>query len=483
MTKLNLPKLISELCSFPAETQFLEFKHNNCEPERIGRIISGLANSAMLEKERKAYLVWGVEDKTHEVVGTTVRLADHKKGNENFIHWLSTHLDPKIHLEYHSCEIDGKHIELIEIEPGYDRPVRFNGVAYFRINSITKKLLDYPNTERVLWDITNKVDFEDGIARAHMSRDELLQNFDVQSFGAALYSRGLSVDNMILNFKLDGLIYSDNQGGYDVTNLFCICAARNIQNFASVASKSVRVISYKSDNKLFADDDITGRLGYVLGFTKILKFIMDRVGSVEIMTHGVRTTKYNIPEIAIREILANALIHQDLTKRRECPRVEIFTDKVVITNSGSPLISTDRFIDAPPQSRNEKLAQIMRKVGICEMRGSGVDRALLNIEGRSLAPPLFQDVEGSTVVTIYMNKNFNSFTKEDRVRACYQHACLGYVSNNPMGNSSLRERFGLNANQYQQVSSIIRESIADGLIKPLREDQGNKYARYVPIWA
>src|SRR5262249_794275 len=151
--------------------------------------------------------------------------------------------------------------------------------------------------------------------------------------------------------------------------------------------------------------------------------------------------------------------------------IEIFTDKIEITNPGSPLVDTDRFIDAPARSRNERLAALMRRAGFAEERGSGVDRAVEAIEDQALPPPLFRSVGNSTVVTIYCPGVFAQMTRDDRIRACYQHACLRFLAGDPMRNATLRRRLGLNDNQHPQISLVIRDAIDAHLIKPLDEDQ------------
>ncbi len=86
------------------------------------------------------------------------------------------------------------------------------------------------------------------------------------------------------------------------------------------------------------------------------------------------------PELAIRELVANALIHQDFSVTGAGPTVEIFDDRIDITNPGEPLVDTQRFLDTPPRSRNEALASLMRRARICEERGSGIDKVVLEVE-------------------------------------------------------------------------------------------------------
>jgi hypothetical protein len=99
-----------------------------------------------------------------------------------------------------------------------------------------------------------------------------------------------------------------------------------------------------------------------------------------------------------------------------------------------------------------------------------------------MTPPLFQVVENSMVVTVYAAKSFAAMSKDDRIRACYQHASVRWEAGMLMSNQSLRDRFGLSQGQYQ-VSIVIAEAREAGLIKPQDEGQANRVARYLPWWA
>jgi len=189
------------------------------------------------------------------------------------------------------------------------------------------------------------------------------------------------------------------------------------------------------------------------------------------------------PEPAIRELIPNALIHQDLSVTGAGPMVEIFSDRMEITNPGFPLVKTERFLDTPPRSRNETLASFMRRVGICEERGSGVDKVVFQTEFYQLPAPIFETVEDSTRAILFAHKPLREMDRADRSRACYLHACLRYVERDPMTNSSLRKRFGIAEKNSAMASRIIREAMEDQLVKPYDPNQGKKYARYLPYWA
>lgn len=185
------------------------------------------------------------------------------------------------------------------------------------------------------------------------------------------------------------------------------------------------------------------------------------------------------PEIAVRELVANSLIHQDFTVRGAGPMVEIFPDRMEISNPGVPLIDTLRFMDEPPQSRNEALAALMRRMSICEERGSGIDKVITAVEAYQLPAPDFRVAGESTVVVLLGPRGFADMDKGDRIRACYQHACLWFVSGRRMTNASLRQRLNIEEKNYPIASRIISDAVKSKLIKA----HGSGSASYVPFWA
>jgi predicted HTH transcriptional regulator len=476
-------RLLDTLRAQPRENEWLEFKVNDFEAKRCAEYISGLANSAMLQGKPHAYLCFGVEDDTHAVVGTAVNLKTEKVGAEPFENWVSRKLDPRLNLTIIPFDYGGKHVEIIAIEPAYQRPVRVDGEAFIRIDSQLRRLQDYPERERSIWMIASRFVFEHGVAAVHRASVDIFRDYDISAFLKLVGKPNLSDKAKLAYLESSGMILDDLQGAYDVTNLCAILCADNFGAHASISTKAPRVTTYAGTDRLKSVGDDIGKRGYAVTFPRLLKYIIDRTPFREEMRHGVRTKVLSYPEIAVREFLANALIHQDFTLEAGCPLVEIFEDRLQITNPGTPLVEVDRFIDSPSKTRNTKLALMMRSANLCEARGSGVDRALQAIEADALPPPVFRLSGNSTVVTLFKEQPFAALSKDDRIRGCYQHASLRYEANDPMSNGSLRIRFGLTAKQYPQISEVISDAIVAGLIRPLHEDQGNRTARYLPFWA
>jgi len=185
----------------------------------------------------------------------------------------------------------------------------------------------------------------------------------------------------------------------------------------------------------------------------------------------------------VRELVANAIIHQDFFVSGAGPLIEIFDDRMEITNPGEPLIETARFLDTPPRSRNDTLASFMRRIGVCEERGSGIDKVVFETEFYQLPAPVFEVPGKNTRAILFAHRAFKDMSKEDRVHACYLHSCLKYVKRDNMTNSSLRKRFAIEAKNSSMVSRIIRDAMDCNRIKPFDQSASRKLMSYVPYWA
>lgn len=124
----NLEFLIDELVKYPVETPWLEFKHNNYEPETIGEDISALANGATLEEKSAAYFLWGVDDKTHELVGTEYNLQNLKKGGEELENWLRGNLSRNADFDYQTVQKGNVSIGVLIIKSAIAQPVTFKKI-------------------------------------------------------------------------------------------------------------------------------------------------------------------------------------------------------------------------------------------------------------------------------------------------------------------------------------------------------------------
>jgi len=288
---------------------------------------------------------------------------------------------------------------------------------------------------------------------------------------------------IIEKLSKEGLIVQNSAAGWDITNLGAILFAKKLSDFKLLKRKNVRVIQYKGNSRIETIREQEGGKGYASGFEGLIGFINNLLPRNEVIGKALRQDLPMYPELAVRELVANALIHQDFSIRGTGLMLEIFSNRMEITNPGQPLVNSERFIDTPPKSRNEELASFMRRIGVCEERGSGFDKVVSETEFYQLPAPIIEVTKEHTKVILLAHIDFKEMSKEDKRRACYLHTCLKYVNREFMTNMSLRQRFGLNDKDVSVASRIIKDATEHGLIKLLESDTNQRYYKYIPFWA
>lgn len=475
--------LVKELTSLSNETGWVEFKVNNDKPDEIGEYISALSNSATLNGKPHAYLIWGINNETHDIVGADFKPSEAKVGNEELESWLLRLLAPRIFFKFYEISFNNKNIVILEIEKAFGKPVQFKGSEYIRIGSYKKLLKDFPEIERELWRAFEQNIYEEMIAMDHLAESEVLSFIDYPAY-FELLKTPLPEDRKRIIEKLseEDMIVQNSAGGWDITNLGAILFAKRLSDFKLLKRKIVRVIQYKGNSRIETIREQEACKGYASGFEGLIEFINNLIPSNEVIGKALRQELPMYPELAVRELVANALIHQDFSIRGTGPMVEIFSDRMEITNPGRPLVNSERFIDTPPKSRNEELASFMRRIGVCEERGSGFDKVVFETEIYQLPAPIIDVTEEHTKVILFAHVDFKEMSKEDKIRACYLHACLKYVNREFMTNTSLRQRFGLEDKDVSVASRLIKDATEHGLIKLLESATNQRYYKYVPYW-
>lgn len=483
MDNIELKKIIEKLVALPRETEWVEFKENFHALEEIGERISALSNSARLLDKPFGYLIYGVTDESHEMVGTTFYAKEKKKGNEELEMWLVNRLSPRIDLEVYDVKMEKDiHLAVYRIPATNNRPVTFLNRAYIRIGTMTKPLMGYPEKEAKLWKMSNNKPLSRRIAKSGLTATDVVSLLSVQTyFDLMNIPMPQSSEGVIERFIQERFVIS-GEVGFDITELGALVLAKNLGSFDSLIRKQLRIIVYKGKNKIETVREYQGYKGYAVGFAEYLDWINGQLPANEEIGRALRKNVRMYPEIAIRELLANTLIHQDFDERG-FPMVEIYSDRIEISNPGLPLISVERFIDEYV-SRNDMLADILRRMGICEEKGSGMDKVIFYNELYQLPPVDIQTKENRTVTKLYTYRPLKSLNKPEKIRACYQHACLKYVSNEKMTNQTLRARFRIDDHNYSIASRIIKDAIDAKLLK--EDENGSKSRRftsYLPFWA
>ena len=484
MTQERRLAVVNDLLRLSAETAWAEFKQNVSDPNVIGKRISALANAARLAERENAYMVWGVRDSDHAVVGTNFRPDTKKVSSQPLEFWLARRVKPDLAFTFYEVVHPDGRVVVLEIPAATVAPIEFDKVAYIRIGSATPRLSAHPARMRELWAKMQPYIWEHGVAAKFQTSDQVLSLLNYPGY-FDLMGQPLPAnkDGILDRFKADRLITPDVDGHWDITNLGAILFAKNLTQFNSrLARKKIRFVAYDGENRTArVANRIESELGYATGFRPLMDLIASLLPHNEHIGTALRTETTVFPATAMRELVANALIHQDFTITGAGPLIELFKSRLEITNPGTPLISVERFIDYPPRSRNEALAALMRRVGICEEQGTGIDKVVESVELFQLPPPDFRAEQQAMRVVLFAPRPFAEMTRDERIRACYQHTVLLYVGGKAMRNASLRNRLGIESRNSAQASQIIRAALDRNLIRPA--DLDHPKSGYVPAWA
>ena len=475
--------LVDELLARNTENPCVEFKHNKDSEDLIGKLCSALSNAARIEQQDFAYVIWGIEDITKNILGTTFCPDTKTVGNQVFQMWLTQKLTPRISFQFRKIAHPDGNLVLLEIPSAHSTPVEFDRTAYIRIGSATPRLSDCPEHYQKLITRLRPYMWEKAIAKSFNTSDEVIKLLDYPAY-FKLTDQNLPDNKVSILERLtaDGLIEKDVGEHWNITNLGAILFADNLDDFdSSLSRKGIRLVAYDVKNRAdTVKQRVNGKKGYATAFLKVVDYIKDLMPVNEQIGSVQRKEQVVFPEIAIRELIANALIHQDMTISGAGPLIEIFEGRVEITNPGKPLVQTERMIDLPPRSRNEALASLMRRMKMCEEQGTGLDKVIISVELHQLPPPDFQSGDDSMRVILHSPRTFAEMTVTERVRACYQHAVIKYLNGERMKNASLCERFGIEKKNAAQASNVIKKAIESNMIKVA--DSEHPRSGYEPIW-
>jgi ATP-dependent DNA helicase RecG len=398
-------------------------------------------------------------------------------------------VEPQLQLDCMGIPFRGCHLLFVHVPESQIKPVYPRGFSldhtFIRSNGTTRKASRQEVGQLMLQSRTPR--WEDIHASLLLSDDELLNMLRIDPILEMLGIPSITNPEERLIWMENSLfIERHSAGGGYITNLGAISAAERLAQFPELSRKAVRVIVYSGLNKAATVREVEGQSGYASTFQSMFAFVCALLPTSEVIEKALRQKLTIYPELALREIIANALIHQDFTITGAGPLIEIFSDRIEISNPGTLLPSKqlDRLIGTPPESRNETLARAFRLYRICEERGSGLLKAGQAIEMFGLPPIKFEQDANHFKVTLFSPQTFAQMSQSERLNACYQHAQLQYYSHSVMTNKSLRERLKMPEKQRSMVSVLIQEAIDEGLIAAANpENKSKKFAEYIPAWA
>ena len=390
MDEQELRALLDELRSLPKETEWAEFKLNYSEPQEIGEYISALSNGACLHNQQFGYLVFGIEDETHEVKGTNFKPRQTKTGNEEIENWLIRLLDPRIDFRIYEFNYDNLPIVIFEIDPAWNMPVKFSGEAFTRIGSYKKKLKDYPEKERRIWEKKTEEDWS-----ANVCQKASIEDLSPEAVRKAREEYRQKHPHLAQDLDTwDDIIFLSKarlavQG--QITKAAIILLGR--EESVHFLSPAVAEISWILKDGHGVERDYT-HFGppFILNIERVFSKI--RNITVRHMPDGtlfpIEITQYD-PWV-IREALHNCIAHQDYELKGRINIVET-PEGLIISNVGSFIPgSIDQVIrqDAPSEIyRNPLLARAMVSLNMIDTIGSGIKRMFLTQKKRIFPMPDF----------------------------------------------------------------------------------------------
>jgi predicted HTH transcriptional regulator len=465
------PEQINLWRSSPSEHQRLEFKEAKTQFDfrTLCKYCVALAN------EGGGQLLFGIADKPPRQVVGTAAVNDPIGMAEKLFQTLGFRVD----------------VEAINHPDGrvvvFHIPSRPRGTAYHLEGTYFMRAGEelVPMSEDQLRRIfaEGEPDWLEEYSRTGLDAAQVVELLDTQGFFELLKLPYPAEQSGVLDRLQQERLVDLVANSYSIRRLGALLLAKKLQDFPDISRKAPRVVVYTGRSKLGTKLDQPGTKGYAVGFQGLVSFIMTQLPQNEVIQDALRKEVKLVPEIVVRELVANALIHQEFRIGGASMMVEIYSDRVEISNPGEPIVPVDRFIDGY-QSRNERLADLMRRMRICEEKSSGIDKVIQAAELYQLPAPDFRASHRRTVVVIFGPRDFEAMDREDRVRACYQHCCLKWVMSERMTNQSLRERFHQPESKTAIISQVIAAAIEAKVVKPDERVGGSrKYARYLPFWA
>lgn len=170
------------------ECEQIEFKENRFDKYELGEYISAISNSATINNEDYGYFIWGINDKTHDVVGTNFNF-NKDINNEPLKHYLARLLNPSINFEFKDFYFDDKKVVCLLIPAAKRVFTEFDKNRFIRIGSSKELLRKYPERE-----IDLAIILRNGMPTI-INTPSKNQNLDFSELKAYYISKGIYINN------------------------------------------------------------------------------------------------------------------------------------------------------------------------------------------------------------------------------------------------------------------------------------------------
>lgn len=400
MNEAELLGILDELRALPREIGAVEFKGNVQDPKEIGEYLSALANSAALNGHERAWMVWGVANDTHDVVGTGFDPFTKKgDGNQDLIMWLQQMTTPRADFTFHECRHSSGKVVLLEIHPARTAPIAFNNVRYIRIDSHKTKLSDHSDKEARLWAKLGQKDDWSGEVVADATIGDLDEEavqearkrfIEYQIKSEADATRHGRIRNDTAAWDVPTLLNKARlaKAGRLTRAAILLLGKDESAHFISPVDSKMSWILHNEGGKI-VDSQHFG-CPFLLSTDRLYKRIRNLV--VERMPDGTLFPEalQQYDAWVIREALHNAIAHQDYRLGGKI-NVSEFPDRIVLSNLGQfipPSIEWMLEHQSPPEHyRNQWLIEAMIRLRMMDQIGSGIRRMFTTQRERNFPLP------------------------------------------------------------------------------------------------
>lgn len=411
MTNQDLISLIDELRALPKENEWVEFKTGNVTTnEKLGQYISGLSNAACIANKSFAYLVFGINDDTHEVEGTNYKFKNRKEGNEELELWIKRYLSPSIKFDHFTCDYNAQHVEIFRIPAAIGEPTNFKFYPYIRFDSSLTDLKKYPHYLRAIYN--SQTDWSAQIVDK-ASIDDLDENaikiakekYKEKNTNEPFYN---DIDNWSSKTFLDKLkITVDGK----ITNTAIILLGK--PETAHYISPAVAQITWKLDTEEKAyqhfNMPLYTEVNNVLAKIRNVnyKFFPDnQLVAAEVIKYDTEV---------ILEALNNCIAHQDYSRHSRILLTEKI-NKLIFSNEGSFFEGTAEDYTAgektPNKYRNKWLADAMVKLNMIDSLGYGIHKMYKSQRKRYFPLPDYtKSTRDSVILEIYGHTIDENYSK------------------------------------------------------------------------
>lgn len=471
----ELKKLLDELRALPDETEWVEFKVNDCEPQAVGEYISALANSACLHRKDHGYLVFGIENKTHLVKGTNFKPRKEKVGSEELENWLAHLLTPRIDFTILKFVYEGLPIVIFKIDPAQNIPVRFKGVEHIRVGSYKKKLADHPEKARKIWGNSEATDWS-----AQICEGATIDNLDEEAIKVAKEKYksnnqnrpfAAEIDNWDIKTFLDKAKITING---KITNTAIILLGK--LESTHFISPAVARITWKLDDTEAAYEHFDPP--FYLNINKVYQKIRNIKYKIlpENILIPIEVDKYE--QWVILEALNNCIAHQDYSLQSriivtERPGVLIFTNAGIFFEG---VLDDYTLGDKTPEKyRNFFLSQAMNNLGMIDTVGHGIKK-MFNLQRNRYFPLPEYDFSDSQRVSLTI---YGHIIDENYTKLLIERADLDLKTTILLDKVQKRQKISKEACTYLKKNKLIEGRYPNNFIAAQIADITGEHSSYI----